>query len=134
MISLSTSADVTLPAGSAIAFDVTNFHTGCGECHRQNSSIVKLRARGIYEISFHANISSPAAGTPLSLSVRLGNETLTGGTIVATPSTANALTSVAITIPVRNCCCDFDQITIVNTGSTGMTVGAGALLYIKRLS
>lgn len=134
MISLSNSAAVTLPAGQSLIFDVTNFHTGCAECHRPNTNSIKLRANGIYEISFHANVSSPAAATPISLSIELGGSPINGGTVITTPSAADEVDSVSLTVPIRNCCCDFDRVTVTNTGSTGITVGAGALLYIRRLS
>lgn len=134
MISLSNSTAVTLPVGGSLVFDVVNFHTGCAECHRPNTNSVKLKASGIYEISFHANVSSPAAGTALSVSVELGGSPVNGGTMITTPAAADALDSISITVPIRNCCCDFDRVTIVNTGSTGITVAAGALLYIRRLS
>lgn len=134
MISLSNSTAVTLPVGQSIVFDVVNFHTGCAECHRPNTNSVKLKASGIYEVSFHANVSSPAAGTALSLSVELGGSPVNGGTMITTPAAADALESISITVPIRNCCCDFDRVTITNTGSTGITIGAGSLLYIRRLS
>lgn len=133
MISLSNSTAVTLAVGQAITFDVVNFRTGCSECHRTNSSSVKLRANGIYEINFHANVSGPAA-TALSLSVELGGEILNGGEMITTSSAADEINSVSITIPVRNCCGDFDRITIVNTGSTGLTLQPNSLLYIKRVA
>lgn len=134
MISLSNSTAVTLPAGQAITFDTVNFRTGCAECHMANSSSVKLRSNGIYEVNFHANVSAPAAATPISLTVELGGEPMFGGTMITTPSAADEVDSVSITIPVRNCCGDYDRITIVNTGTTGITLQAGSLLYIKRLA
>lgn len=134
MISLSNSTAVALPVGQSLVFDVVNFHTGCAECHMRNSSSVKLKASGIYEVSFHANVSSPAAGTALSVSVALGGTAVNGGTMITTPAAADTFDSISITVPIRNCCCDFDRVTITNTGSTGITVDAGALLYIRRLS
>lgn len=133
MISLSNSTAVTLAVGQAITFDVLNFRTGCSECHRTNSTSVKLRSNGIYEINFHANVSAPAA-TAISLSVELGGEPLPGGEMITTSTAADEINSVSITIPVRNCCGDFDRITIVNTGSTGITLQPNSLLYIKRVA
>ena len=54
--------------------------------------------------------------------------------MISTTAAAGNLNNVAKTVGVRNCCGDYDRVTIVNTGTSTVTVGAGASLFIKRVS
>ena len=62
MISLSNTTAQTLTPGQSITFNTVVLHTGCAECHRANTSSVKLRAKGIYDVHFSANIGATVAG------------------------------------------------------------------------
>ena len=134
MIEVSNTTAQTLTTGQAITFDKVIFKTGCGECHRTESNSVKLRANGVYEIAFSANIGATTATTAAQLTIQLGGENLNDGTMISTTSAAGDLNNVSKTIGVRNCCGDYDRITVVNTGTASINVGAGASLFIKRVS
>lgn len=133
MISLSNTTAQTLEPGQSITFNIVILHTGCGECHRNNSSSVKLKARGIYEVSFSANIGATAAGAA-QLSIQAGGDTLPESTMISTTAAAGDLNNVAKTIPIKNCCDDYDRITVTNTGTTTVTVGTNPVLFISRRS
>lgn len=133
MISLSNTTAQTLTPGQSITFNTVLLHTGCGECHRANTSSVKLRAKGIYDVHFSANIGATAPGAA-QLSIRLSGDTLNESTMISTTAAAGNLNSVATAIPVRNCCDDYDRITVTNTGTTTVTVGANPVLFITRRS
>lgn len=134
MIELSNTTAQTLSPGQAITFDQVIFKTGCAECHRANSSSVKLRANGTYEVAFSANIGATAAATPVQLSILLGGESIFDATMISTTAAVGDLNNVSKTVGIRNCCGDYDRIMVVNTGSTDVTVGAGSSLFIKRVS
>lgn len=135
MIELTNSVAQTIQPGQAVAFDRVLLHTGCGECftERANNS-VKLRNKGIYEVQFSANIASATAGTPVQLAIALGGQALPETVMVVTTSAANAFVNVATGTYVKNCCCDFDRITVVNTGTTPTLLSANMNLRIKRLA
>lgn len=135
MIELTNSVAQTIQPGQAVAFDRVLLHTGCGECftERANNS-VKLRNKGIYEVQFSANIASPTAGTPVQLAIALGGQALPETVMVITTSAANAFVNIATGTYVRNCCCDFDRITVINTGTTPTLLSANMNLRIKRLA
>lgn len=134
MIELSNTTAQTLTPGQAITFDRVIFKTGCAECHRANTSSVKLRANGTYQVSFSANIGATEAATPAQLSILLGGDPIFDGTMISTTVAVGDLNSVAKTIGVRNSCGDYDRLTIVNSGSSNVNIGAGSSLFIKRVS
>lgn len=134
MIELSNTTAQTLAAGQAITFDKVLLKTGCAECHRANTSSVKLCSRGTYVVSFGGNIGTDAATTAVQLSIQLGGDTIIGSTMISETAAVGDLNAVAKTVPVRNCCCDYDRITVVNTGTTAVTVGANSTLFIRRVS
>lgn len=130
---LTTTADVELAPDEVLVFDETLIKSGCGECHRDNTGIIKMRANGIYNVHFHGNIGATVPGAA-QLSVQLSGTTLPDTTMISTTAAAGDLNNVAMTTKVKNCCGDFDQVTIVNTGTTTVTVGAGAVFSVNRLS
>lgn len=135
MIELSNTTAQTLAIGQSMVFDTVLLKTGCGECHRKNTGSVKLCAKsGIYQVYFAGNISGATAGTPVQLNISLGGEVLPETTMIATPAAADDLNNVATTVTIKNCCCDYDRITIVNTGTTALTVGVNPTLFVKRIA
>lgn len=108
MIELSNTTAQVIPAGQSITFDKVLLKTGCAECHRENTGSVKMRANGIYEVSFAGNISGAVAGTPVQLAFQLGGVTLPETTMVSTPGAANASNNVATSTLIKNCCGDYD--------------------------
>ena len=134
MILLSNTTAQTLQPGQAITFDDIILHSGNGECHKRNTSAVKLSTNGVYEVSFTGNIASLTAATPVQLAVFLGGAELTESTMISTPATANSFNNVSALTAVKNCCCDYDRITVVNSGTVPVTVAANSALFIKRIS
>lgn len=134
MIRLINSAPVTLAAGEALPFDLTALHTGCGrsERHQAGSSVTRLLQSGYYQAFFTANVGAVAAGVA-QISMQVDGETVPGGTAISTTAAAGDLNNVAIVQPIYNLCCDRNQVTIVNTGTEAITIGAGASLFIKRI-
>lgn len=134
MIVLTNTTDQTISEGESLVFDTVVHKSGCGERHRPNTGSVKLAANGIYEIHFNGNMTGATAGTAVELTIELGGEKLTETEMVYTPSTADAIGEVSATTAVRNCCGDYDIVTIVNTGSEDVTVSSGCCLFVKRLA
>lgn len=133
MIVLSNSQQQTLLPGQSVTFDLVKLHSGCAECHRQGSSSVKLRAPGIYEVHFNGNISGTVAGA-LQLNMELGGEVLPETLMQSALGTPGDFDNVSATTLVRNCCGDFDRITVTNTGTSDVVVAANSALVISRRS
>lgn len=137
MIVLSNSIAQTLAPGQSLTFNTKILHTGCGECYRDGSGSVGLRANnGIYNCSFKANVASATASVPVQLALQLGGSPLLETTMISTPSTANVFNNVACDTAVSTCCCDGGggNITITNTGTNPIIVGPNPCLYIKRVA
>jgi hypothetical protein len=135
MISLSNTSAQTLTAGQNITFDTVLSKTGGAECHRQGTGSIKLCAKNaIYMIEFSANITNSSAADPVQLAIALGGDVLKETTMIFTPSAAEAVGHVSVALPVRNNCCDYDRITVVNNGTTDVTVSANPLLAVRRVA
>jgi hypothetical protein len=135
MISLSNTTEQTVASGQSITFNTVLSKTGCAECHRKNTGSVKLCAKNaIYQIEFTANVTGATASTPVQLTVQLGGDNLPETNMIYTPATADAVGNVSVSFPVRNNCCDYDRISVVNTGTTDITVSANPLLFIHRIA
>lgn len=135
MISLSNTSAQTITSGQNITFDTVLSKTGCAECHRQGTGSVKLCAKNaIYEVDFSANITNSSATNPVQLAIALGGDVLSATTMIFTPAASGSIGQVSITIPVRNNCCDYDRITVVNNGTADVTVSANPILSIRRIA
>lgn len=135
MIELSNSTAVTIPAGGMVTFDKVLLRSGCRECF--NSMVptsVKLRGKGIYDIEFHGNITSTTAGDALILAVAVGGSPLVQTTMNATPAAAGDLVNVSAGTYLRNCCCDLDRISVMNIGTTPITLAANSSFRIAHLN
>ena len=93
-----------------------------------------MRANGIYEVSFAGNISGAVAGTPVQLAFQLGGVTMPETTMVSTPVAANASNNVATSTLIKNCCGDYDRITVTNNGTADVTVAANSAFIVRRLA
>ncbi len=135
MIKVLTSADRTLEPGQALTYDLTAVHTGCGrsERHQAGSSVIRLIQNGYYQVYFTANIGAVAPGAA-QVTMQLDGEAIPGATAITPTAAAGDLSNVTIIQPVLNNCCDRSRITIVNSGTAPITVGAGAQLFVKRIS
>lgn len=134
MIQLSNTAAQTISSGQTVTFNTALLKTGCAECHRKNTGSVKLCAKNaIYQVAFSANVTGATAGTSVQLALQLGGDTLSETTMIYTPATADAYGQVTVTIPVKNNCCDYDRVSVANTGTADITV-ANPILFIKRIA
>ena len=131
MILLSNTVAQTLAPGAALAFDNVIRRTDSSVSHRSGSTASVLRSScGSYDISFHGNVSGAAAGTPVQLSIQLGGATLPETTMISTPGTADTFNNVSAETTVG--CSGFaEAVTVVNTGTEAITVGANAVLSIE---
>lgn len=134
MIVLSNANAQTIQPGQAITFNVKILRTGCNECHRENTGSVKMRAAGIYVVSFSGNIGGATAATPVQLSIQIGGETLPETTMISVSAAANDLNNVSTTTILRNCCGDYDRLTVVNTGTVPVIVDANTAFAIRRVA
>lgn len=134
MIVLSNTTEQTLAPGQSIVFDDVILHSGCGECHRNNTSSVKMRANGNYNLFFAANIGGPTAATPVQLSIQVGGSTLPETTAISTPAAVADRNNVARATTFKNCCGDYDRVTVTNTGANSVIVGANSVLRVYRVS
>lgn len=134
MIVLTNTTAQTLAAGAALAFDsvVVKTKNGC-ECHRNNSAVVKLCQKGIYQINFKANVGG-GAGTQANLAIADGGERLPETAMVATIEAATDVYNVAASTALKHCCCDGGRITVINTGTTPVVVQPNSALFIQRLA
>ena len=134
MIELTNSAAQTIQPGQSVTFNTVVLHTGCGECYRRNTPSVKLRANGIYEVSFSGNVSGTTAGTPVQLAIALGGIGLPETVMVSTPATANAFNNVSSGTFVQNTCGDYDRVTVINTGTVPVLLAANMNFRVRRMS
>lgn len=134
MIQLTNTAAQVVQPGQIVTFNQVSLHSGCGECYRQGTHSVKLRANGIYKVEFSGNIASDTADTPVQLAIALGGFPMAETVMVSTPSAANAYNNVSTGTYIRNCCGDFDRITVMNSGTVPVLLSANMNLRIERRS
>lgn len=132
MIVLSTSAAQTIQPGGTASFDVTALHTGCSEQHRNGSGAVRLRGGGCYSIEFNGNVGGAAATQP-NLALAIDGSPLRETTMTATISLDTDVQNVSATTKVRTLCGCCESVTVVNVGTTPVTLQAGAALNVTRL-
>ena len=134
MIVLSNSVAQTLAPGQSATFDTVVLKAGNAECFRPNSGAVRLRFNdSIYEASFGANIGATEAGDA-QIAIFYDGSPMLETTMISATATAGDLNNVYRKTPVKNCCCNSGAVTIVNTGTTTVTIGANPLLYVRRVA
>ena len=133
MIELLNTTQQTIAVGGSMVFDKKVIQTGCCECHRTNTPAVKMRQRGYYEVAFNGNIGGATAGTAVQIALQLGGATLPETTMISVPVVANDLNNVAASTFLSNCCDDYNSITVVNTGTVPIIIGANASIKLKRV-
>lgn len=131
MVIYSTAAEQTLaPGQSLVLTKTTGCSCGCG-INPTNGSNVK--GSGVFVAAFTGNISGAVAGTPVELSIAINGVAIPGSRMVSTPAAANDFNNVsAVTGFSGNCCCNGTAITVVNTGTSTVTVAANASLVVFR--
>lgn len=70
----------------------------------------------------------------MQLAFQLGGVTLPETTMVSTPGAANASNNVATSTLIKNCCGDYDRITVTNNGTADVTVAANSAFIVRRLA
>lgn len=137
MIELKNTATQTLQPGQAISFNEVLLHTGCSECYnRQLPTSVKLKGGcgSVYEIHFSGNITSLTAGNTLQLAIAVGTTPLVETAMNATPAAAGTLVNVSTGTLFKVCCSDLNRISVINTGTTPVSVAQNSNIYIIRKS
>lgn len=133
MIKLTNTTEQTVAAGAALTFNSVLANTNCSTCHRKGTGSVKLNRSGAYMVSFHANVTGATAATPVQLALALGGDVMPETTMIFTPETANTVGQMSICLPVFNSCCDYDRVTVVNTGTTDIVISANPMLAISKM-
>ncbi len=132
MIVLSNTTEQTVAPGQSITFNTLKHKSGCAECWRQGTSSVKMKNSGVYQVSFSANIGGETAATPVQIALAIGGDVLPATTMISVPAAVADRNNVSVTTGIRNCCCDYDRITVTNNGTVPVIIGANPLLFVKR--
>lgn len=134
MIKLTNLTAQTVQPGQSVTFSTIMKRSGCAECFRLGTGSVKLCKRpATYEAYFQANVATEAVGVA-QLSFALAGDTLPESTVVRQITTANAFDSISLQDLISVNCCDFDRLTVTNTGAVPVVISMNPLLYIKRVS
>lgn len=135
MIELTNSTDQTLAPGQSATFDTVILHTGCAECHRNNSGSIGLtQNNAIYEVSFNCNIGATATGDG-TIGITLDGSPLTETNSIVVTAAAGDLQNVSASTFVKTCCCgNGDNILLTNNGITSINLGQYPRLSVKRIA
>ena len=139
MIVVSNTAAVVLTPGQAMTFNDVVWKSGCAEYFRNPGSSVRV-GEGVFEIGFNGNVTNADAATAVQLALAIDGSVLQETTMVSTPNAINALNNVAAstTIGNRGNCCNPNpgnvSITVVNTGTTNVTIAPNSKLSAKRVA
>lgn len=132
MIELTNTTAQTIQPGGAVTFDKVLLKTGCGECfNAMLPTSVKLRSNSIYDVEFNGNITG-AANAILQLAIAVANRPMPQTVMNAVPAAADNLVNVSAGTYVKDCCCDLDRISIVNSGTTPVTIAPNSSFRIAR--
>ena len=137
MIVLSNINPVTLQPGQSMPFDQVIFQSRNGaEFHRIGTGSVGLCASGgVYGLKFSGNIAVPTGETvgPIQLQLAASADVLPETVMISTPAAVEQFNNVSTQTLFRNgCCCGKDTITVVNSGTTPLTIGAGSSFVVGR--
>lgn len=133
MIVLSNLTAQTLQPGQALTFDNVIVRSGNCECwNKQLPTTVKLKSRGIYSIGFSGNVTSDTAGAILQLAIAVGGQALIETGMNSVPTAANDLNNISTETRYRNCCCDMDRFSVINSGTVPITVAPNSAFVIER--
>lgn len=134
MIKLTNLAAQTIQPGQSVIFNTIMKKGGCAECFRLGTSSIKLCKRpASYEAVFQANVTTETAGIA-QLSFELSGDILPESTMVRQIATANDFDSISLSDLISVNCCDFDRLTVTNTGTIPVVISTNPLFYVKRVS
>lgn len=137
MIELTNTTAQTIPVGGSVTFDKVLLKSCCNDvCYNAMvPTSVKLRGKYIFDIEFHGNITSVAAGNTLQLAVAVGaNSPLPQTAMNATPAAAGTLVNVSAGTYLKNCCCDLDRIRVINTGTNPVVLAPNSSFRIAHVN
>lgn len=136
MIVLSNLTAQTIQPGQAVTFDRIVLKSGNCECfNRQVPTSVKLRAQGIEDISFSGNVTSDTADAVLQMAIAVGGSPLIETGMNSSPgATAGTLHNISTRTLYKNCCCDLDRLSVINTGTVPVTLAPNSAFVLKRVS
>lgn len=133
MIVLSNTTEQTVQPGQSIIFDEKITHCGNCECWRKGTGSVKLRCNGVYALAFSGNIGGETAATPVQLALSLGTgATLSETTMISVPAAVADRNNVSTQTRLKNCCGDYDRVSVVNTGTVPVVVAANSAFVIEK--
>lgn len=139
MIQLSNSTAQTLAPGQALAFDtiITRSCRCRSECFTpQLPTYVKLTGgcNSVYDVEFSGNIAAADTAGQLQLSIALQSQAIPVTQMNSYPTATGQSNNVSNGTYVVLSCSDLDRVSIINTGSTSITVAANANLRVRRES
>ena len=139
MIVVSNTAAVVLTPGQALTFNDVIWKSGCAETFRNAGSTVRV-GEGVFELGFNGNVTNADAATAVQLALAIDGSVLPETTMISTPNAINTFNNVAAGTIIGNrgnCCCNSNpgnvSITVVNTGTTNVTVAPNSKLSVKRV-
>lgn len=134
MIELSNLTAQVLQPGQAVTFDKVRTKSGCGECfNEQIPTSVKLCGKGMYDIHFSGNITGAAAAA-LQMAIAVANQPLVETAMNSVPAADGDLNNIHTMTILRNCCCDLDRISVINSGAVALTLAPNSAFVITRRS
>lgn len=128
MVVLSNTNAQTLQPGQSLTFDNLVTFFGCGECARSGGPI-GLRFNGIYQVTFHGNVTGATEAVPVELSITVGGAPLAETEMIYTPAAANAVGNVGAETYVHTCGSG-NNVTVENTGENPIIVSPNAAITI----
>lgn len=135
MIQVTNTTAQTIQPGQSVIFDKVQLKSGNCECfNTQTPRIIKLCRNGLWNITFSGNVTSDTAGTAVQLAIAVMGETLLYTVMNRTIATANNLENVSTSTGYGVRCCGVNQISVINSGTEPVTLGANSALLIERIS
>ena len=131
MIVLTNPAAQTVQPGQAVLFTQIAEKEACCPGISPSGASVKLSASTQHRIDFNANVNG-AAGTQANLAVALGGEAIPWTRMVATIEAATDVYNVGVSFPLKQCCTDFDRVSVINAGTTAVNISAYPMLAIDK--
>lgn len=131
MLLLSNSIAQTVPPGQAATFDTIIFKCCETECFRPNSGAVRLtRKPAVYDVDFKANIGATEEGAA-QVAIFLDGAPMLETTAISQTAAAGDLNQISSGTSVKTCACSPGSITVVNTGTTTINIGANPMLRVR---
>ena len=128
----STGVGQVLAANENVSFNINNVLTGCSIVHATGDETVKLLNRGLYQVSFNADVEPDAAGD-IALQL-LNNGGDVGGAVATVTGVAGDVYSVAFTALIRvlpSCCAVNNAVNLQVQISAAGTVTNAHITVIK---